>query len=173
MKSKKWVEIPLNPVRYIIKTSQGIVLLPMQNYSSGGVMHKCKWDHIVEKKIYICINFSDISYTLHSVNLIWSKKIHYLCSCMCEVLCHPQYVILRQPIYNPLHTSILLFISKNVGGGRKIVFYLIYPLLYNLWGLSKASCVLKLRAIHILYTGYSNIWTIRESLKSKFHSNAN
>lgn len=61
-------------MRCIIKTSQDIVLLPMQNYSSGSVMHKCIWDHIVEKKKYICINFSDISYTLHSVNLIWSKK---------------------------------------------------------------------------------------------------
>lgn len=127
------------------------------------------------KKKNICINFSDISYTLRSVNLIRSKKKknHYLCGCMCEVLCHPQYVILRQPIYNPLHTSILLFIFKNVGGGSKIVFYLIYPLLCNLWGLSEALCVLKLRAIYILYTGYSNIWTIRESLKSKFNSNAN
>lgn len=161
-------------MRYIIKTSQGMVLLPMQNYSSGSVMHKCIRDYIVEWKKCICINFSDISYTLYSVNLIWNKKKnHYLCGCMCEVLCHPQYVILRQPIYNPLHTSILLFIFKNVGGGRKIVFYLIYPLLYNLWGLSEALCVLKLRAIYILYTGYSNIWTIRESLKSKFHSNAN
>lgn len=160
-------------MRYIIKTNQGIVLLPMQNYSSGGVMHKCKWDHIVEKK-YTFALISVILVILYILS-IWygAKKNHYLCSCMCEVLCHPQYVILRQPIYNPLHTSILLFISKNVGGGRKIVFYLIYPLLYNLWGLSKAPCVLKLSAIHILYTGYSNIWTIRESLKSKFHSNAN
>lgn len=50
------------------------------------------------------------------------KKNNYLCSCMCEVSCHPQYVILRQPIYNPLHTSILLFIFKNVGGSRELYF---------------------------------------------------
>lgn len=50
------------------------------------------------------------------------KQNHYLCDCMCEVLCHPQYVILRQPIYNPLHASILLFIFKNVGGSRELYF---------------------------------------------------
>lgn len=167
--------IPLNSARHIIKTSQGIVLLPMQNYSSGSVIHKCIWNHTVEEKKYICINFSDISYILHSVNSMWSKKKknHYLCGCICEVLCHPQYVVLRQPIYNPLHTSILLFIFKNAGGGSKMVFYLIYPLLYNLRGFSETLCVLKLRLIHILYTGYLNIWTIRESLKSKFNSHAN
>lgn len=162
-------------MRYIIKTSQGIVLLPMQNHSSGSVMHICIWDYIVQEKKKTFALISVILVILYILS-IWyraKKKNHYLCGCMCEVLCHPQYVILRQPIYNPLHTSILLFIFKNVGGGSKIVFYLIYPLLCNLWGLSEALCVLKLRAIYILYTGYSNIWTIRESLKSKFNSNAN
>lgn len=77
-------------MRYITKTSQDIVLLPMQNYSSGSVMHKCICDHIVEKKKYICINFSDISYTLHSVNLMRRKKkiITYAATCVMFYVIH-------------------------------------------------------------------------------------